>query len=257
VIPLLTGYQPRLLEHLGQMAETLRGENEYLDQIAEDWLNREAAPGPGRDLSIPVPAFAGLIRPLRNRVTRRIIKRVKKDLRRINHEHIQSVSLLAGAARPQGVLNLPEGMTVIKAYDRLHFTASRPAKAGPFNYSLRGPGTVHLEEIGRTLSIEDMETPGDLDPVVPPAIAYLDADKLQFPLLLRNFRPGDRFIPLGMKGHKKVKDFFADLKIPSPLRNATPILFYRDTLVWICGFRIDERFKVTPHTRKVLKVTIE
>ncbi|MCJ7595459.1 MAG: tRNA lysidine(34) synthetase TilS [Desulfobacterales bacterium] len=257
VIPLLTSYQPRLVEHLGQMAETLRGENEYLDQIAEDWLNREAAPGPGGELSVPLSAFAGLIRPLRNRVTRRIIKRVKKDLRRISHEHIQSVSILAGAARPQGVLNLPKGMTIIKSYDRLHFTASRPAKAGPFNYSLSGPGTIHLEEIGRTLSIEEMETAGDLGLEAPPGIAYLDADKLQYPLLLRNFRPGDRFMPLGMKGHKKVKAFFADLKIPSYLRNATPILIYRDTPVWICGFRIDERFKVTPLTRKVLKVTIE
>ena len=213
--------------------------------------------GSGRCISIPLPAFARLSQALRNRVTRRIIKSIKKDLRRISREHIVAISRLALAPRPQGILNLPKGLTIKKSYDRLHFMASQPGKAGRFEFFLPGPGTFHVEEIGRTISVVKMERDKDLDFESPPMIAYLAADKLQFPLLLRNFRPGDRFIPLGMKGHKKVKDFFVDLKIPSPLRDATPILFSKDTPVWICGFRIDERFKVTPHTRKVLKVTIE
>ena len=84
----------------------------------------------------------------------------------------------------------------------------------------------------------------------------MDADKLQYPLVLRNFRPGDRFVPLGMAGQKKIKDFFIDLKIPSEMRVLTPILVSQDTPVWICGYRIDDRFKVTSETRKILKVAI-
>jgi tRNA(Ile)-lysidine synthase len=86
--------------------------------------------------------------------------------------------------------------------------------------------------------------------------AYLDAEKLQYPLILRTFKPGDRFVPLGMNGQKKIKDFFIDLKIPSEMRASTPILVSQDTPVWVCGHRIDDRFKVTSETRKILKVAI-
>ena len=83
---------------------------------------------------------------------------------------------------------------------------------------------------------------------------YFDADKLEYPLAVRNFYKGDRFVPFGMRGHKKIKDFFIDLKIPSEIRVSTPILISQDIPVWVCGYRIDERFKVTPDTKKILKV---
>ncbi|MBW1888520.1 MAG: tRNA lysidine(34) synthetase TilS, partial [Deltaproteobacteria bacterium] len=75
-------------------------------------------------------------------------------------------------------------------------------------------------------------------------------------LVARNFLPGDRFIPLGMVGHKKIKDLFMELKIPSEKRVLIPILISRETPVWICGYRIDERFKITSETEKILMATL-
>ena len=86
--------------------------------------------------------------------------------------------------------------------------------------------------------------------------AFLDRDLLPYPLLVRNFSPGDRFVPFGMTGHKKVKDFFIDLKIPPIIRKQTPILLKDDKIVWVCGYRIDDQFKVTPKTKKILKITL-
>ena len=85
---------------------------------------------------------------------------------------------------------------------------------------------------------------------------FLDADKVRFPLILRNPRPGDRFVPLGMAGHRKLKDFFIDLKVPSEERAITPILVQEGILVAVCGHRVDERFKVTPRTERILKITM-
>lgn len=84
----------------------------------------------------------------------------------------------------------------------------------------------------------------------------LDAEKLRFPLTLRPFKAGDRFVPFWMKGHKKLKDFFVDLKLPLEQRYSTPILFCGDTIAWVCGLRIDDRFKVTAETRKVMKLVL-
>jgi len=75
-------------------------------------------------------------------------------------------------------------------------------------------------------------------------------------LTLRNFRLGDRFIPLGMKGHRKIKDFFIDLKIPPFKRKQIPIIFNGDQIIWIAGYRISDSFKVTPDTRSILKITL-
>ena len=88
-----------------------------------------------------------------------------------------------------------------------------------------------------------------------PWTAFLNAENLTYPLMIRNFLPGDRFVPLGMSGHKKLKDFFIDLKLSSKARAHIPILTHRNRIVWVCGLRIDDRFKVTKDTKRVLKVT--
>ena len=63
-------------------------------------------------------------------------------------------------------------------------------------------------------------------------------------------------MPLGMVGHKKIKDLFIELKIPSEKRALIPILISQDIPFWICGYRIDERFKITSKTKRVLMATL-
>ena len=84
----------------------------------------------------------------------------------------------------------------------------------------------------------------------------MDYKSLQFPLRIRNFRPGDRFCPLGIKGTQKLKEFFIDHKIPRFERPQIPLLISGERIVWIVGHRIDERVKVTEKTERVLKVKV-
>jgi tRNA(Ile)-lysidine synthase len=256
LLPLLLEYQPRLIEHLGQLAAILRGENKYLELQAEDWVITEAELRPEGDILISIPSFIKLPQPVRNRVTRHILKKIGKNLRRIDHRHIESVYKLAVSNNPQDTLDLPNGLRVKRIYDRLAFTAGKDQKPNEFHYRLDGAGTYYLEEIGRSVSLTEMERDVDLEMEDHKGTAYLDAGKLRYPLILRNFRPGDRFVPLGMAGRKKIKDFFIDLKIPSETRALTPILLSQDTPVCICGHRIDDRYKVTSETKRVLKVKI-
>jgi tRNA(Ile)-lysidine synthase len=179
---------------------------------------------------------------------------VKKDLRRISWDHVEAIRRLAESEKPQAALNLPGGFTVARTYDRLIFSASIKKKPRPFHYTLDGLGTHALKEIGRRLSIEEITNRKGLRLKGYTRKALLDAKKLHFPLTLRTFKAGDRFIPFGMKGHKKLKDFFVDLKVPLEQRHATPILCCDDTVVWVCGFRIDDRFKVTAETKSVMKL---
>ena len=82
-------------------------------------------------------------------------------------------------------------------------------------------------------------------------LAKLDFDKIFFPLLLRKWRRGDRFKPLGMNNFKKLSDFFVDQKYSMLDKESQWILCSGDDIVWIVGKRIDDRFKIDSKTKKV------
>ncbi len=80
---------------------------------------------------------------------------------------------------------------------------------------------------------------------------FFDFGKINFPVTIRSFRDGDRFIPLGMKGHKKIKDYFIDKKIPVNVRRCLPIILFKDMIVWISFNTISEEIKITRDTLQV------
>lgn len=82
-------------------------------------------------------------------------------------------------------------------------------------------------------------------------VACLDADKLQYPLTLRRWQKGDWFIPFGMKGRKKLSDFFADKKMNLIDKEQVWLLTSGDDIVWVVGHRVDARYAVTDKTKKV------
>jgi len=85
-------------------------------------------------------------------------------------------------------------------------------------------------------------------------VEFVDFDRTGSQVCLRTHQPGDRFIPLNFRGRKKLADFFSDRKIPHHLRRKTPILEAPDGIVWIGGLAIDDRFKVTDATKRLLRL---
>ena len=89
------------------------------------------------------------------------------------------------------------------------------------------------------------------------SIAFLDLDLLEFPLLIRKWEQGDYFYPLGMKNIKKLSDFFIDLKLSIPEKEKLWLLISSNQIVWVMGYRIDDKFKVGPLTKRVLKIALK
>ncbi|MFV1976510.1 MAG: tRNA lysidine(34) synthetase TilS, partial [Candidatus Scalindua sp.] len=85
----------------------------------------------------------------------------------------------------------------------------------------------------------------------------VDFDKVSLPLMVRTRRPGDRFWPLGSQGAKKIKDFFIDNKVPVMERDTVPIVTMNDQPIWIVGFRIDDRIRVSEETTNLLMMKLE
>ncbi|MDZ7936523.1 MAG: tRNA lysidine(34) synthetase TilS [Emticicia sp.] len=102
------------------------------------------------------------------------------------------------------------------------------------------------------LNIEEIDTSFERNN----AVLFADFDKITFPMTLRQWHAGDWFIPLGMKGKKKISDFLIDKKIPLNLKKSIFLLTSQDTTIWVVGHRADDRFKLNDSTQKVLKVEI-
>lgn len=83
---------------------------------------------------------------------------------------------------------------------------------------------------------------------------FVDYDRLTGPLVVRNRRTGDRFRPCGLGGTKKLKDYFIDQKVPRRERRISPLLVSGEEIVWVVGFRPDDRFMIDEETRRLLIV---
>jgi tRNA(Ile)-lysidine synthase len=105
-----------------------------------------------------------------------------------------------------------------------------------------------------TLEFEQLQTP-NLKPQTPNNIAYLDAKDITFPLILRKWKQGDYFYPLGMKKKKKLSRFFIDQKLSKTDKEKIWVIEMNKKIIWIVGKRIDERFKITDKTRSAVIFT--
>lgn len=101
------------------------------------------------------------------------------------------------------------------------------------------------------LKIESAEYIGETEK----NLIYVASEKLNFPLRLRKWKSGDSFHPFGMKGKKKLSKFFKDEKIPLTEKEKIWLLLSNEKIVWVIGHRMDDRFKVTKDSKKILKIT--
>jgi tRNA(Ile)-lysidine synthase len=251
LLPLLQEYNPRVRQTLVQMAEIFRAEESFWQGMVEEKFPSLIKSKKKKSLTLDIPLLVAQPYPLRLRIFRFALETLLGNVRRLSFVHILNIENLLQNKEPNKGISLPQDISVDKAYQALIFSKAKEP-APPFAHIIPGSGVVEIPEIGRMLRLE-FQTPKPLGPLANMAhIAFLDGDDIQFPLLLRSFRPGDRFQPLGMEGEKKVKDLFIDCKIPVVLRKKIPLLFQGDRLLWVAGLRIDHGVRLKPETKRVL-----
>lgn len=139
--------------------------------------------------------------------------------------------------------------------DRDHLlVVPRDQKAKTVSYTLEAEEGVWHEPIG--LSCRKVVCFSGFQLEKDKRTAYLDYDKLQLPLVLRTWKEGDWFVPFGMKGRKKLSDYFSDHKFSRVQKEQTWLLCSGDDIVWIVGERSDNRFRIDERTKSVLIVNI-
>jgi tRNA(Ile)-lysidine synthase len=184
---------------------------------------------------------------MKRRVIRKTIEAIT-GLRGICMNHIDAVIALIKEGRVGASSHLPGGIRAIKEYNTLKLTTCLPKKLS--SYALDVPGSLYLPESALTLEASVVQ--GKANMPDRPDIAVFDFNRIQLPLCVRSRQPGDFFFPFGFGKRKKLQDLFVDLKIPREQRDTIPLVISGEDIIWVAGYRTDERYSVSDNTQSYL-----
>jgi tRNA(Ile)-lysidine synthase len=251
-------YQPHFKQTLLRTSAILREEDDYLERGAEEAYQKIVRRAKDT-LSFKFSEYQSLHRAIQWRVIKKIVQGILGGGTAVEdggEAEVHKIRQNLHRSSPSFLLGLSHGFWVEKRYDLVLWGKGEVKPSPPFEVDLISPGHTFVEEIGKEVVIEETDRGQFEDYSGPPDTALMDYESLRFPLKMRNFRPGDRFCPLGVKGAQKLKDFFIDHKVPKFERPRVPLIVSEEMIAWIVGYRIDERVKITERTRKVLKVKV-
>jgi tRNA(Ile)-lysidine synthase len=190
-------------------------------------------------------------------VLRAWIERLAGSIRGIYRAHIDDLRELAFDGPSNGSIDLPRGWKVLRNYNSLQLKHRQLRRAAvPYSIKLVGSGETLIEPAAikiraEVMSCRGLGRPSDLWE------AHFDADSVEGPLTARNFKEGDRLVPLGMKGRRKVKDIFIDRKVPISLRRRVPLIVAGESIAWVPGIVRADVALLTPKTRRALRLVAE
>ncbi len=256
LMPQLLEYNPNIREGLSRAARMIVVDMAHIDEeVVQLWgsVVEELPHG----ISLNNKAFSALSPALQRHLLRSVLERLLGSLRDVESIHIENVVKVL--SKPAGKrLSMPYGLTFYGDYDESLITEDEgaPCPLPPLGdvHKLAIPGeTVFSAWQVRAEVIENRFDSID-------AAGYqacLDFNLAGADLIVRSRRDGDRFQPLGMSEAKKLQDFMGDAKIPRAWRDRVPLVCSGDRILWVVGWRIDHRVRVTDLTERILRLEFE
>jgi len=286
LVPLLEKqFQPSVVEHLATLAELAQRDSAFLDALASIRCKSLAhgttsqrsiraadllRPLAGTTFNTENTELAGT--PLREAVSawmvRRLVRQVKTGQGELAALHVEAVLELALYGQSGKSLQLPGAVEVRREGDDLVFSAKPPSSrrrsaqaSPPRTYERKielqgGEAAIRIPEVGCAFRLRVIDWPtkrGETNSIG----AVLDRDRLQFPLLLRNWRPGDKLHQLGHQKAHKLKRLFQEKRISRWARDGWPVLTSGGVVVWAHRFPVAAGFAANKETREGILIAEE
>ncbi|MCX8027098.1 MAG: tRNA lysidine(34) synthetase TilS [Thermodesulfovibrionales bacterium] len=254
VMPRIEEINPSIHQTISRMIQIIRDEERYFDILVTKTLMKLITRKAEGYIELFLSPLETIEKPILRRVLRRAID-ATKGLRGIGFENIEDIINLIRNGKTGGRVYIRHDIRVIRGYSTLIITSLKPQKLSTVQISTSGE--YILKEAGIVLIVDELSADELQDGHDGKSSAVFDVEKLSMPLIIRHRNPGDFFYPSGFGKRKKVQDFFVDEKIPKDERDTVPILTSNGNIVWIVGYRTDERYKIDKDAKRVLRFIIK
>lgn len=248
---LMEEWNPALVQALCRTAELAAEDEKYWETVVDQasaGLFQPDYPG----LILHCKPLAGLPRALARRLLRKAVERVKGNLREVEFGHVAGLLALATESEGSGRVVLP-GVEAVRSFDRLRL-APPGAEAQDWEITLTAPGSVPLEGGKSLLRLEILPQSGYTEEG---GGDDLDGFRIEGPLQLRNWRPGDRYQPVGRNHPEKIKTLFQKARIPVWERRNWPVMTMAGRILWVRRFGPAAEFAARAGCGKVLRIREE
>jgi tRNA(Ile)-lysidine synthase len=269
LLPLLRQYNPSLDQALLRLADIAKEDKAFIEQQASE-LWDEVARQENNTVYLDKKQFTSLPIALQRQLLRAAVTRLAGDARDIEVNHIEAARKLIN--KPAGKrISLPHGLICQGGYNEIVVAnAAKQTQLPPCPFPplsdevpLKVPGKIVFsgwqviasivqERTDYSLSRDALST--NEDTCQSKLVADFDLHKTGTELFIRQRRPGDRFQPLGLSMPKKLYEFMVDAKIPRSWRGHIPIVCSPQQIIWVVGWRIDDRVKATQASKEILRL---
>jgi tRNA(Ile)-lysidine synthase len=264
LLPMMEDMTPGIVRLLERQADVLRADDAYLEGVVEESYRSLVSVDARGDQRFQRQALASLPDALKRRLVRRILRSIDAQHRAPSLRVVDSV-LRFISGRSKGRRLSLRGAEVIGDRERVVVRRSgeagdrRSVGANPGIVRLFLPSTVYWPGTGQQIHVQEM-TKHEAEPLLKHRTrecGVFDLAQVSAPLVLRPWRAGDRMHPRGMGGKsKKLQDLFTDLKVTREDRLRIPILAAPEGILWVVGYREDERFVARKGTARCLVATV-
>lgn len=250
-----------IIQTLNRMSVLLQKDNEFLERLALKSYKKYCIEDV--DYFIIKEEIFKEEEPIISRVLKHALVKYSKSNYDFEMKHINEVFSLNQKGSGK-VIDLPNGIYAENIYGDIYIKN----KKNKCNINKKGQKTlISKHEVNNQIvnfgqfivefSVIDYYQRDPINLNQDNYIQYFDFDKINDNILIRKRIDGDKIIPLGMKGTKKLKDIFIDMKIPKDEREYIPILCFDEKIAWIIGIKISQEYKVTKESKKILKVVVK
>ena len=258
-------FNENIMMALNRLSKIAKEDKEYMYQgvdeiISQHAVKEQASTNAKAFARIPVDVLLKQHAAIRHRIVIRLFESIglSKDITWI---HLGNADKLLTEGKTSSTTDFTGGYSMRISYDMAEFYKKEEDQERFIEYQININGVTEIHELNCQLEVrllkrkqwENGET--ESKKITGSYSCYLSYDEIEksgFKLVLRTRRKGDYISPLGMKGRKKLQDFFVDEKIKKEERNAIPLLCLGTEIIWVLGIRLSENYKIMDETTHIL-----
>ncbi len=243
-------FNPNLIETLNRQGEIFEQNEEFLMSFASDAYKSLVLKCKKDKIILDIEGFLNYFTIVRKYLLFQVGQELSLPRNLLNFDKLQRILNLISQRKIGKKIFINKEWQIITDHDGIVFKRKKEGSKVTFNVS--ETGSLRFQDYEFRWSI--LKNSDSVFFSQNRDVEFVDLERTGCQLLLRNMLPGDRFVPLNFAGHKKVADYFSDRKVPHHLRDEIPILESSRGIVWVCGYALDDRFKVTDQTNHILKL---